>query len=188
MALDHHQLFEKLLEQLQLTEPDQLAAFRSATLDKLTVHEKSKRWHFDLSMPDVLPYDIFLTFHHQLETTFKTIAQVAFSIRTTQPQLTDRALGDYWEWVVQNSGLTSPLVQELCHKQVPHLEDGRVIFMAENEVVKNFLVNQALGPIEQKYRQIGFPAFSIHTLVDESASQQKKLKNLRLTKPKMMLS
>ncbi|WP_282801187.1 PolC-type DNA polymerase III [Secundilactobacillus kimchicus] len=173
MALDHHQLFEKLLEQLQLTEPDQLAAFRSATLDKLTVHEKSKRWHFDLSMPDVLPYDIFLTFHHQLETAFKTIAQVAFSIRTTQPQLTDRALGDYWEWVVQNSGLTSPLVQELCHKQVPHLEDGRVIFMAENEVVKNFLVNQALGPIEQKYRQIGFPAFSIHTLVDESASQQK---------------
>lgn len=173
MALDHQQLFAKLLQQLQLSDEADQPYFAGAQLEKLTIHEKSKRWHFDFKLPQILPFETFLTFQSQLNTAFKQIARVDFSIQTDQQDLNDRLLGDYWEWVVQHSDLHSPLVQELCHKQVPTMDDGRVIFMAENEVVKNFLVNQALGPIETQYQQYGFPQFSIHTMVDETASQQK---------------
>ncbi len=173
MALNHQQLFDKLLQQLQLNDEANQPYFAGAQLEKLTIHEKSKRWHFDFKLPQILPFETFLTFQSQLNTAFKQIALVDFSIQTDQQELNDRLLGDYWEWVVQHSGLHSPLVQELCHKQVPTMNDGRVIFMAENEVVKNFLVNQALGPIETQYQQYGFPQFSIHTMVDETASQQK---------------
>ncbi|ANZ63504.1 PolC-type DNA polymerase III [Secundilactobacillus paracollinoides] len=173
MALDHQQLFAKLLQQLQLSDEADQPYFAGAQLEKLTIHEKSKRWHFDFKLPQILPFETFLTFQSQLNTAFKQIARVDFSIQTDQQDLNDRLLGDYWEWVVQHSDLHSPLVQELCHKQVPTMDDGRAIFMAENEVVKNFLVNQALGPIETQYQQYGFPRFSIHTMVDETASQQK---------------
>ncbi|ANZ61865.1 PolC-type DNA polymerase III [Secundilactobacillus paracollinoides] len=173
MALDHQQLFAKLLQQLQLSDEADQPYFAGAQLEKLTIHEKSKRWHFDFKLPQILPFETFLTFQSQLNTAFKQIARVDFSIQTDQQDLNDRLLGDYWEWVVQHSDLHSPLVQELCHKQVPTMDDGRAIFMAENEVVKNFLVNQALGPIETQYQQYGFPQFSIHTMVDETASQQK---------------
>lgn len=173
MALDHQQLFAKLLQQLQLSDEADQPYFAGAQLEKLTIHEKSKRWHFDFKLPQILPFETFLTFQSQLNTAFKQIARVDFSIQTDQQDLNDRLLGDYWEWVVQHSDLHSPLVQELCHKQVPTMDDGRAIFMSENEVVKNFLVNQALGPIETQYQQYGFPQFSIHTMVDETASQQK---------------
>ncbi len=173
MALNHQQLFDKLLQQLQLNDEANQPYFAGAQLEKLTIHEKSKRWHFDFKLPQILPFETFLAFQSQLNTAFKQIARVDFSIQTDQQELNDHLLGDYWEWVVQHSGLHSPLVQELCHKQVPTMNDGRVIFMAENEVVKNFLVNQALGPIETQYQQYGFPQFSIHTMVDETASQQK---------------
>ncbi len=139
MALDHQQLFEKLLEQLQLTELAQQPAFQGAELDKLTVHAQSKRWHFNFKFPDIVPFQTFLTFQGQLEKTFQSIASVDFEIQTPQTQLDNRLVGDYWNWVVQHSGLTSPLVQELCHDQVPQVQDDRVIFMAENEVVKKLL-------------------------------------------------
>ncbi|GAA3603986.1 DNA polymerase III subunit alpha [Secundilactobacillus similis DSM 23365 = JCM 2765] len=173
MALDHQQLFEKLLTQLQLPDDTDQSVFQGAELEQLTVHAQSKRWHFKFKLPAILPFQTFLTFQGQLHNAFQAIAQVDFEIETAQPALSNRLIGDYWNWVVQHSGLNSPLVQELCRDQVPRLEDDRVIFMAENEVVKNFLVNQALGPIENQYTTYGFPKFSIHTMVDESASQQK---------------
>ncbi|MTV81287.1 PolC-type DNA polymerase III [Secundilactobacillus folii] len=173
MALDHHALFEKLLQQLQLSDLASQPFFQDAGLEKLTVHEQSKRWHFNFDLPAVLPFDTFMTFQGQLHQAFKSIAQVDFEIHTHNTDLDNRLIGDYWNWVVQHSGVTSPLLQELCRNQVPKLEDGRVIFMAENEVVKNFMVNQALGPIENRYEMYGFPKFSIHTMVDETASQAK---------------
>ncbi|MCH5461257.1 PolC-type DNA polymerase III [Lactobacillus sp. LC28-10] len=173
MALDHQALFEKLLQQLQLSDLADQPFFKGAALEKLTVHEKSKRWHFNFELPTILPFETFTTFQGQLEKAFQSIAKVDFEIHTGQNDLDNRLIGDYWNWVVQHSGVTSPLLQELCRDQVPKVEDNRVIFMAENEVVKNFLVDQALGPIEDSYQSVGFPKFAIHTMIDESASQAK---------------
>ncbi|MEW2893297.1 hypothetical protein AB1A55_16150, partial [Lactiplantibacillus plantarum] len=60
-----------------------------------------------------------------------------------------------------------------CNSNVPTYEDVRVILLAENEVIQNFLTNQALEPIESTYHRLGFPKFSVHTRIDESASQAK---------------
>ena len=47
------------------------------------------------------------------------------------------------------------------------------MLLAENEIIKNFLTTQALGPIERTYHRYGFPKFTINTLIDESKSQAK---------------
>ncbi len=128
---------------------------------------------FFFEFDHVLPFNAFLNFQNQLNIAFHSIAQVDYTIQTRQPELTTQTLGDYWEWVVNNSGISSSMKQELCNHQVPTLTDSRVTLLAENEIVKNFLTGQALGPIEAKYVSVGFPKFSIHTMVDETASQEK---------------
>jgi len=171
---DRHALFEKLLQQLDLSAAAAQPYFQTATIDRLTVHEQSRRWHFFLKLPSLMPFTAFVDFHNHLQMAFKDIAKVEATLEVDQPELTNRALGDYWKWVVENSGLTSNLVQELCQSQVPGLdEDNRVLLYAQNEVVKDFLTNQALGPLEATYRDAGFPKFNIKVMVDESKSQAK---------------
>ena len=114
-----------------------------------------------------------MSFNNKLLLAFHEIAGISVQITTDDSEVNPRALADYWEWIVQNSGISSPLVQSLCNSNVPSYEDHRVILLAENEVIQNFLTNQALGPIEETYRQLGFPKFSVHTLSDDTASQEK---------------
>ena len=170
MSLNQQEMFEKLLEQIEMpTGPE----FTEAMIDKLTVHQASKVWEFHLHFQHVLPYTQFMTFQNKLQIAFKDIARVTFTIATDDTEVNGRELAEYWEWIVQHSGIKSPLVQSLCNSNVPTYEDGRVILLAENEVIQNFLTNQALGPIESTYHRLGFPKFSVHTMIDESASQAK---------------
>ncbi len=48
MALNNHELFVKLLEQLDLADQAEQDYFKDAEIKKLEVHEQSKIWHFFL--------------------------------------------------------------------------------------------------------------------------------------------
>ncbi|AQW22376.1 DNA polymerase III subunit alpha [Lentilactobacillus curieae] len=165
-------MFQKLLEQLKWFEMKDDPVFENARLDKLEVHEKSRKWQFDISTNTILPFDVFDQLNDRLQASFNEIANVSFIIKPTQSHFDENLLKDYWEWIVTNSGVTSPLLKELCDNHLPYMNGDRVEFSAENEIVKNFMTNTALGPIEDLYRRAGFPNFSIHTIVDETASQK----------------
>ncbi len=74
-------------------------------------------------------------------------------------------------------------MKELCADKYPSIVDSRVEFIAENDIVKDFMTNTALGPIEDTFQRAGFPNFTIHTIVDESSSQQNIQALKRKTKP-----
>lgn len=149
----------------------QNAAFKDAAIEQVIVHQQSKVWEFHFHFGQVLPFELFQTFSNALKIGFTSIAEIHIVISTDMDSLDQRLIADYWAFVATNSGVNSPLVKELCSRGVPNVTDDRVMFVAENEIVRDFLVNQALGPIESLYQRLGFPKFSIHTLVDESASE-----------------
>ncbi|KRM91393.1 PolC-type DNA polymerase III [Fructilactobacillus florum] len=181
MPLDQTETFNKLLDQLQIP-TEQRSVFQGGKIEGVIVHEKSKCWEFNFYFPEILPFSDFNNLVMQLETVFTPIARVDFTIKTTQSQLDDRKLGDYWDWVVTHADLQSSFVQELCDKNVPKLDnDHRVTFLAVNEMVQRFLTEKGLGSIERTYQKVGFPKFNIHTMVDDSASQ-KQLENLQTQK------
>ncbi|WP_439957176.1 PolC-type DNA polymerase III [Lentilactobacillus kosonis] len=165
-------MFQKLLEQLKWFEMKDDPIFENARLNKLEVHEKSRKWQFDISTNNILPFEVFDQFNDRLQAAFNNIANVSFIIQPDSQSFDEPLLRDYWEWIVTNSGVTSPLLKELCDNHLPDLQNERVQFVAENEIVKNFMANTALGPIEDLYRRAGFPNFTIHTIVDETASQK----------------
>lgn len=170
MSLGQHELFQKLLQQIHF-EDLQNEAFAEASIQQVVVHRQSKTWEFHFHFQNVLPFDLFSQFTTQLKLGFADVATVNWQISTEMERLDQRLIADYWRYVISNSGLSSPMLQELCSRGVPNVTDDRVMFVAENEIVRNYLVNQALGPIETGYRNLGFPKFSIHTMVDESASE-----------------
>ena len=170
MSLNSNEQFKKLLEQINYPEPND-PSFVNAEVKKVVVHQKSKVWEFSFKFEDCLPFAVFQQLDNHLQIAFKSIARVAFNIQTSNAKLDIRLIDNYWEWIVKNSHISSPLTQELCGHNLPSLNDGRILFAAQNEVVQNFLTTTALGPIESSYQQYGFPEFSIHTIVDESDSQ-----------------
>ncbi|MSE22343.1 hypothetical protein GKC44_14125, partial [Lactobacillus parabuchneri] len=62
MSLDRKELFEKLLEQLQWPQASELPYFQGAKIDRLEVHKQSQRWQFDISIPKILPFEVFNDF------------------------------------------------------------------------------------------------------------------------------
>ncbi|KRL99413.1 PolC-type DNA polymerase III [Liquorilactobacillus satsumensis] len=174
MELDKKTLFQKLLAQLNW-EPtaEQNKYFETTEITKVEIHRLSKRWEFSLRTQKVWPFALFQVFSQKLHTGFSEIAQTDLKIQATEQVLDSKRIAEYWEWVVKNCGVHSPFVQELKNGMVPYVEQKRVLLLAENEIIKHFLVNQALGPIEETYQRVGFPQFAIHTLIDESKSQQK---------------
>lgn len=170
MSLDQHELFKKLLEQIKFTDPHN-PAFKNASIEQVIVHRQSKAWEFHFHFDSVLPYELFQQLSSALQAGFADIAKVTWQIKTDMRELDQRLIADYWSYAVSNSGVSSPMLNELCGRTVPNVTDDRVMFVAENEIVRDFLVNQALGPIEESYQRVGFPKFGIHTMIDESASE-----------------
>ena len=173
METNKQDLFKKLLRQINWENKHGFEeVFTNAEIQKVEVHVESKVWNFHLQIEDILPYEVFYQFYQQLQLAFKDIAKVDITLHTKNPIITNQKLGDYWKWVVFNSGIQSSFIQELSRSKVPYLDNNRVILLAENEIVKRFLVDQALGPLESTYHKIGFPKFSVNTLVDETKAQE----------------
>ncbi len=166
----------KLLEQLQL--PQDLAnypGFQEATIDQVDVHAKSRHYHFTIGVPTILPIAVFTPFEQHLEAAFKDIASVSLTIAAATPAFDQALLAGYWSYVVTHAGIASSLVYELCMKQQPQLTDGRVSLTADNQPVKDFLVNQGLGKLEEAYHNVGFRTLHLNADVDEEqASAQRE--------------
>lgn len=174
MALSTHEMFDKLLEQLAL--PDDVTnypGFQTATIERVIVHQQSRRYEFTFGFDAILPFTLFSQFATQLELAFKEIAAVDFNIQVQHPEISEALLAGYWQYVVDHAGIASGMVRELCDKQVPQLQDERVVLTAENEPVRQFLINQGIGKLEESYQRVGFSNLRITTLVDEGESEAK---------------
>ncbi|MCH4170504.1 MAG: PolC-type DNA polymerase III [Lactobacillus sp.] len=172
--LNKNELFEKLLAQIEL--PADLKttdAFANGEIDKVVVHDKSNQWEFFFSIPTLLPFEDFAQFQQALIRGFDDIASISFHIHTNTTDFDEKILHDYWPFVLTHSNLNSHLLKQICDAQLPQVHDRRVILPVENEIVQDYIVKGALGPIEETFADLGFPGFNITATVDASASQEK---------------
>ena len=178
MELSRHELFEHLLDQLNMAKDD--PAFKDGKIKQVIVHRKSKCWEFDIVLRKVMPYELFRQFVSALQISFRELAGVDAKVRIDTPtdELDAKAIGDYWSYVVDAEVGESPMAREVCAKTIPEVDGNRVQLLLENEAIKDFFVKNLLSAIEEGYQKVGFPQFRIHPLVDQSASEQ-KIKELK---------
>ncbi|MCH3922604.1 PolC-type DNA polymerase III [Limosilactobacillus sp.] len=170
MGLNRHELFGKLMEQIHFPEKDN-AAFQSAAIQSVVVHKNSRVWEFHLLFRQALPFGLFQELMAALTRGFSDIAGVRVQISSPMTELDQQKIGDYWEYIVDETAQDSAMLRQACMQTSPEVKDGRVTLVVENEVVKDLLVQKLLSRVEQRYQELGFPKFRIHPFVDESASQ-----------------
>ncbi|GEK28155.1 PolC-type DNA polymerase III [Furfurilactobacillus siliginis] len=173
MALNQHELFQKLLEQLNLEEQTQTAAFAQGEIRNLTVHEQRKAWSFVFHFADILPFEAFNVFAQHLNQAFAEIAAVEFTIETDHPATDIENVDRYWRWAVSHSGLNEQFARQLCEGVEPALNGDQVVITAPNQVVADFLSGATLDALTSTYRRLGFGSLAFTTTVDEAASAER---------------
>lgn len=167
MALDKKEMFQKLLEQVnwQPSQQEQ-SLLATALIEKVKVHTQSKCWDFYLQLSDILPYQTFMALQQSIGLAFKDIAQTQVFITTTNPKVTTEHLQAYWSWITTQCGINESQLQSLCNGG-PKVDADAIILQANSEFAKQYLDNQALGPISQTYQQLGFPRLNFMTVCDQ---------------------
>ncbi|KPN81083.1 DNA polymerase III PolC-type [Apilactobacillus kunkeei] len=180
---NQEELFTKLLNQLQLKDQIDSDNFKGGQIEKIDIHKRSKIWEFHLTLPRILDYEVFLDFYSRMQATFDEIATTKINIKANDNQFDNKQLGNYWEWIVKHADITDAIKNELLRRDAPKIVDHKIELSADNEIVKNFLVDKAVSPIEDLYERLGFPHFTISVFVDETASQE-KIKDFKAEKEK----
>lgn len=172
---DTKQLFEILVKQIKLESLlESQDSFAEGKLNKLEVHKNSKRWTFFFEFKDVLPFNEFLTFVKALKASFDGIAQVNFEITTTNAELREKDIRDYWNYVLNDCGVNSPMVISRISQAAPYMQDGHVFFDVSNDFMADVIDGSLLNGLQAEYTSLGFPDFKIRTNIDENKSQEKE--------------
>lgn len=172
---DTKQLFEILVKQIKLDSLlESRDSFADGKLNKLEVHKSSKRWTFFFEFTDVLPFNEFLTFVKALKASFDGIAQVNFEITTTKAELREKDVKDYWNYVLNDCGVNSPMVISRISQTPPYMQDGHVFFDVSNDFMADVIDGSLLNGLQAEYTSLGFPDFKIRTNIDENKSQEKE--------------
>ncbi|MGY3777416.1 PolC-type DNA polymerase III [Isobaculum melis] len=172
MSLDKKELFQKLLEQINLHHEVSYAPyFIDGAIEKVEVNKQQKSWHFTFQFFDILPFEVYQNLQQHLQIAFKEIAAISYHVEVKEPSLTEEKIQNYWHEAIKVSGVSSPIVNKTFREQYPTLNDRKIQLLVENEVVKEHLLNQYLAPIEVAYTQFGFQKFQIMPVIDQAATE-----------------
>lgn len=168
------ELFQILLKQIRLADyASGRVSFDDGTIELVDVHEVSKKWTIHFEFEKVLPFNDFEALINSLEHSFKDIAKVDVSIKTRSKEFTPETAVNYWQYILNNIGDSSPLLFELRDNNGLNYVDGQYQIIVHNMVVKDFLEDDLLPKIEKKYQDLGFEKLRCHIIVNDSLSQEK---------------
>lgn len=145
---NQEELFTKLLNQLQLKDQIDSDNFKGGQIEKIDIHKRSKIWEFHLTLPRILDYEVFLDFYSRMQATFDEIATTKINIKANDNQFDNKQLGNYWEWIVKHADITDAIKNELLRRDAPKIVNHKIELSADNEIVKNFLVDKAVSQLK----------------------------------------
>ncbi len=165
-------MFVKLLEQIQLDPSISNApAFKTATVEQVTVHAQSRVYEFTLGMDEVLPFAIFHQFKSSLDAAFTQIAKTTVHITVADPKFDVGMIRGYWNFIVENGLTGSAIAAQQCEKMEPELRNHTLILPVENQPMLEYFRDNVTGALENAYHDLGFAGLTIKPEVDTAAEQ-----------------
>lgn len=174
--MDGKELFGHLVEQIGLSHELSQEWFQGASVEKVKVYKEEGCWEFHVQVPQLLPIAVYDQFHQQLKTTFTHVPAVALCLRSASriEDVSEARLHEYWQTIVERAGGSLPLLKHLLSKQVPLLQEGKVILSAPSAVEREQLTSKYLGVIQESMVDLGFPKMRVSCRLDEAADQTQK--------------
>ncbi len=170
---EKRELFEKLLEQIQLEEVEKNHPLISAgEMERVVVHRKSRLWEFTLHFTQILPIMLYRSLLQNLTLAFKDIAQIRLTIKADDQQFDEKLLQDYWAQALESQQCDTPLAQQVLKTQVPILKEKKIVLPVDSNGAINYLKQQYLPLVETLFVSYGFPKFRIEPEIDEEQAER----------------
>ncbi|MGR3763897.1 PolC-type DNA polymerase III [Rossellomorea sp. NS-SX7] len=163
--------FQLLLQQLGLTEDAFVKYFNNAEIEKLAVYRSERKWHFYFTLEEMIPCKVWSRFSMALQTSFKHIANVTFSLKVLNMDVTEQSILDYWsECVKEIQGISPPLLK-LLNTQKPEIIGNKIIVKASNDTEAAQLKRKYGEIISSAFENFGFPKLILDAEVAQIEEQ-----------------
>ncbi|MFI8574646.1 PolC-type DNA polymerase III [Rossellomorea aquimaris] len=169
--LGKRERFQLLLKQLGLTEDAFVKYFPNAEIEKLAVFRKEKKWHFYFTFEEIIPCNVWSEFSIALQTSFKHIANVGFTIKVVNTQISDQHILDYWQECVKEIQGISPPLLKLLNTQKPKINGNKIIVVASNDTEATQLKRKYGEMITSTFENFGFPKLVLDAEVSQVEEQ-----------------
>ncbi|MHA7135740.1 PolC-type DNA polymerase III [Rossellomorea arthrocnemi] len=169
--LGKRERFQLLLKQLGLTEDAFVKYFPNAEIEKLAVFRKEKKWHFYFTFEEIIPCNVWSKFSIALQTSFKHIANVGFTIKVVNTQISDQHILDYWQECVKEIQGISPPLLKLLNTQKPKINGNKIIVVASNDTEATQLKRKYGEMITSTFENFGFPELVLDAEVSQVEEQ-----------------
>ncbi len=103
---------------------------------------------------------------------FHHIAQVDFSIRVIDTQISEKEVLDYWSYCVKELDGISPMLLSLLNGQVPKLKGNKLTIQARNDTEARTLKQKYGEIISTIYQNLGFPLMMIESEIGQNESNE----------------
>ncbi|WP_175989050.1 PolC-type DNA polymerase III [Bacillus sp. Marseille-Q1617] len=157
MSLGKKERFQLLLQQLGLTEDAFVKYFNNAEIEKLSVYRSERKWHFHFTLEEMIPCKVWSRFSIALQTSFKHIANVSFSLKVLNMEVTEQAILDYWSECVKEIQGISPPLSKLLNTQKPEIIGNKIVVKASNDTEATQLKRKYGEIISSAFENFGFP-------------------------------
>ncbi|MGF3102597.1 PolC-type DNA polymerase III [Rossellomorea sp. DUT-2] len=169
--LGKRERFQLLLKQLGLTEDAFVKYFPNAEIEKLAVFRKEKKWHFYFTFEEIIPCNVWSKFSIALQTSFKHIANVGFTVKVVNTQISDQQILDYWQECVKEIQGISPPLLKLLNTQKPKINGNKIIVVASNDTEATQLKRKYGEMITSTFENFGFPKLVLDAEVSQVEEQ-----------------
>lgn len=173
MELSRQELFQKLLEQVQLADANE-PALADGRIKAVVVHQQSSSWEFQLTFNKILPVAVYRRLREALENSFDGIVkEVRLTIATPTDELDEKLLVDYWPLVANQVVGDSPVGAEMTAQSIPTVNGHHVILTVSSQQAANFFADKLVQQLGDAYTRVGFPSFKLTVKVNQEASQKR---------------
>lgn len=183
MALSKQELFNVLLQQLNMEKyKEDYPVLNSGSLLDLTVYKQAQAWDLHLGFDAILPFKVYQLIESGIINHVPGVEQVRVRVKAENSDYDQALVQDYWNKACQNSGIDSPMCNQLFKEKMPLLENNKLVFYIDHEITKPKFEQEFFPLIQDQYHHFGFPShFKIKPEID-SEDSARRLEDFRKDK------
>ncbi|QHT46691.1 PolC-type DNA polymerase III [Bacillus sp. SB49] len=187
MSVSNQEKMHYLLEQIQFPHDLIESHFKDSRLEKVVVYRERKVWHFHFKLPKPLPPSVYELFTSKLTSAFRAIAEVSWTMETTEKELTPSDVLEYWQAFIRTLKNLTPGYKDLLMEQQPEVNGNKIMLTCRNLAESHAVQKNLEEPLKQFCSVTGLPPYMLSTRVKEEKEQIKKFQEERQKEDKILV-
>ncbi|MET1247858.1 PolC-type DNA polymerase III [Sporolactobacillus sp. STCC-11] len=159
--------FAMLLEHIDAPQEWIERYFNHGEIEKLSVFRSERRWHFELQLEGILPFQVYEWLDSHLKQHFQSVvSKITFTIHAREAEEADNYFAEYWSAVSGELCQEFPALKLCLSRQQPELRDRQLVLSANSETEAGLIKRKIPKVLNEKIRDFGFPPISLDVKIN----------------------